>query len=452
MTGQVLTMPSRRAVQDTPYAWLVVILLMLTYTIGFLDRQVLNLLVEPVKHDLGISDTQFSLLQGIAFIASYLSLGIVFGRLADTYNRRNLIIFGLVVWSLFSMACGFTTNYLELLLARIAVGAAEAALAPCAISIISDYFSKTRVPRALSVQYLGTYLGGGLALLFGGLVLSSAGHLAEALPLLKGHTPWQMAFIMIGAPGLVMAVFLLLIKEPARTSFDTTQVVDDRQFTLAQTLGYFWQERSFFLRFLGAMTLIVLVLFTIPAWTPALLSRAYGTDPREIGFLFGSLSVLCGCVGVLGGPVLNGFVARAHAETSVLRCIAGGAAVLFVACALIAVAPTAGTVIALASIATLCYSMPQALGSTALLSVIPNRMRGTAQALYIVCVTGIGLGCGPTLVAAITDFVLGDPKLLGWSLSAICAVSGLGATWLAIAAIGPYRRLLDKQSAMQTLA
>ena len=204
-------------VKDGAYAWYVVGMLTLAYAVGFIDRQILNLLVEPIKLDMTLTDTQISLLQGFAFTVAYVMMGPFFGRWIDIGNRRNILLVGVALWSLFTVLCGLSREYWQLFGARMGVGGAEACLLPAAWSILSDYFSKKKLPRAMSVLLMGPYLGGGLALIFGGLVLGAvAATGTTSLPLFGTLEPWQIAFIAVGVPGFAVALLMLTIREPAR--------------------------------------------------------------------------------------------------------------------------------------------------------------------------------------------------------------------------------------------
>ena len=160
------------------YAWFVVGVLMLAYMNSFIDRQILSLLVEPIRADLGISDTQVSLLAGLAFSIFYTLMGVPLARLADQSNRRNIILVGIGSWSIMTALCGAAQNFWQLFLARIGVGVGEAALSPAAFSMIADYFPKQRLARAISVYSMGVYFGAGLALMIGGVVIK----MVSALP------------------------------------------------------------------------------------------------------------------------------------------------------------------------------------------------------------------------------------------------------------------------------
>lgn len=437
--------PEQRAVsRDGGYAWAVLAMLTLAYTISFIDRQVLNLLVDPIKSDLGASDTQMSLLQGAAFIIAYIAFIPIFGRLVDTSNRRNILVLGVVVWSAFTVLCGFSTNLEMLFFARAGVGAAEAALGPAAWSLISDYFTKERLPRAMSVFLMGPYLGGGFALIFGGLVIGSAAALAQSSPLLAGLSPWQLTFIFVGAPGIVFGLVLLAIREPPRQTI-SGPALDERKFSLGDTARFLWDGRNFYFRFFAAMALVVVVLYALPAWMPALLIRSYGADPSNVGVVFGALVLVMGSLGVLTGPLVGAWLLKRGHKSAVIICVIIAALGLAPVCALIPFAPDYTAALIIAAAATFLYSFPQAMSASALQVATPNRMRGVVTSIYTFILSGFGLGVAPTLVALLTDYVFRDPNRVNESLAIVCSVSAALAAWLGWGTIKHFRRALEAE-------
>ena len=198
-------------------AWVTVIILMVAYVLSFIDRQILNLLVAPIRRDLMISDTQMSLLMGLSFALFYTVCGIPLGRMADTRSRRGLIAIGILFWSAATAACGMARLYWQFLLCRIGVGVGEAALSPAAYSLIADSFPAERRATAISVYSMGVYLGSGLAFLFGGLVIKLASAQGDVLlPVFGEVRPWQLIFLALGAAGVLFTLLMLAVKEPAR--------------------------------------------------------------------------------------------------------------------------------------------------------------------------------------------------------------------------------------------
>ncbi|WP_157995057.1 MFS transporter [Peristeroidobacter soli] len=424
------------------YAWYVLFLLTFAYTVAFIDRQVLNLLVEDIKRDLLLTDTQLSLLQGIAFMGSYIAFSPWFGRWADVGNRRNILVFGVGTWSIFSALCGLAENYWQLFLARAAVGAAEACLAPAAWSLIADYFNRERLPRAMSIYLMGPYIGGGLAMIAGGMVIGSMGTLRELAPMLAHLQPWQLTFVMIGLPGVVLAMALLTIREPSRGA--QTIGTRDRSFSIREVIEFLWQGRAFYVRFYLGMALIVIVLYALPAWMPSFLMRAHGADPTTVGLRYGVLVLIMGSAGVLSGPFVDRWLARRGHADSPIRVAAIACIGLVIFTAILPLMPGFSGALIAAAGGTFFFSLPQAMSATALQLATPNRMRGIVASLYLFVLSVIGLGAAPTVVAVVTDRVFGDPSKVGLSLAVVCAISAAGAAVLLFSALPHYRRALER--------
>ena len=191
--------------------------LTLAYIVSFIDRQILSLMVDPIRNDLGIGEKQMSLLMGATFAVFYTFFGIPLGRLADRRSRRGLISAGIALWSLMTAGCGLTKRFWQLALMRMGVGVGEASLSPAAYSLISDYFRPALRSTAMSVYSMGIYLGSGLALILGGFVIGyTAGQEHAVLPWVGTVRPWQQVFLLVGLPGLLVALLLLTIREPER--------------------------------------------------------------------------------------------------------------------------------------------------------------------------------------------------------------------------------------------
>ena len=195
-----------RVVHDSGLAWYILAVLTLAYSLAYIDRQLLNLLVEPIKHSLLISDTQLSLVQGIAFISAYLVASPLFGRLVDLTNRRNLLVVCICLWCGFTALCGRADTFEGLFVARLGVGASEACVFPLALSVIADCFSARQMARAMSIFILGPMLGGGLSLVAGGFVIEFARELHQQFPILAQFQTWQLAFVLVGLPGILFAL------------------------------------------------------------------------------------------------------------------------------------------------------------------------------------------------------------------------------------------------------
>jgi MFS family permease len=210
--------PARRV---STYGWYALLVLVLVYVINFVDRQIISILAQDIKHDLQLRDAQIGFLYGTAFAVFYALFGIPLGRLADSWYRGRLIALGLGLWSAMTALSGFASSFAMLATARIGVGIGEASASPAAYSMISDYFPEGKRATALSIYSAGLYVGGGLSLPVGGLISSgwtkAWPHAADA-PL--GLAGWQAAFLAVGIPGLLLALWVLTLREPQRGGLD----------------------------------------------------------------------------------------------------------------------------------------------------------------------------------------------------------------------------------------
>ena len=206
------------------YAWYVVSVLTVAYIFAFVDRQILNLLVRPIRRDLSITDTQMSLLMGFSFAVFYSIFGFPLGRLADFKSRRTIVALGMVCWSFLTAGCGLARHFWHFLILRMGVGVGEAALSPSAYSLISDYFPKERRATAMSVYSMAYYIGSGLALVLGGLVVGYASGKGNwVLPIVGAIRPWQLIFFIVGLPGVLFALLMYTVKEPTRIGAKMTK-------------------------------------------------------------------------------------------------------------------------------------------------------------------------------------------------------------------------------------
>lgn len=428
------TAPAASPWPRAAYGYYVTGVLLLAYTLSYVDRQILSLMVEPVKRDLQLTDTQISLLHGFAFAIFYTLVGLVLGRLADRRNRRSLIIAGIVIWCIATAACGFAGSLGTLFLARMVVGVGEASLSPAAYSMLSDYFAPERRGRAMGLYSLGVYLGSGLAFIVGGLVIAATKDAGPVvLPALGSFKPWQLAFIIVALPGLLIVPLMLTVREPVRRE----QAGSEGGF------GHFVERRAFYGPAILGYAVLAIVTFAFTAWLPTSFIRLWGWSPKEIGIAYGSIMLVFGS----GGMILAGFLADrlaaggrrdAHLWLSIIGTVA---AIPFALAAGLVTTPHAA--LALVAVTSFCISMSIALAPAALQSVTPNGLRGQMTALYLLLINLVGMGGGPTLVALCTDYGFGDELAVRNSITivTVCAAS-ISAVLLALS-LKPYRRLIS---------
>lgn len=419
-----------------PYAWTVVAILIVTAVLSYTDRQVLSLLVDPIRGELSISDTEISLLLGTAFAVIYGIAGIPLGWLADRSSRRNLICVGVCVWSVGTLACGLSHNFGELFASRITVGLGEAALSPAAISLISDYFPPSRRGTAVGLFLSGIAMGNGAAILIGGGVLHAIELGALAATPLARQAPWRLVLLLIGGPGLLWALVILLIREPIRRAAEIAAAAG-----AAANRGV-WQATPW-----ARVAPIYLVLAAasfvdnaVGAWAPTLLIRNFGRDPAEVGVQLGLLLTL----GFGGGVFIGGVLAdRAGAgggwQAKLRVCVYSGLSILPISLLMNSlhyriVLIGVPAYFALSGIVT-------AVGFSAILDAVPNRSRGLAMSMSFFLNVALGAGLGPTAVALAGDHVFGARQGLGPPLVLTVAAGylfALVALWAALALCRPF--------------
>lgn len=419
------------------YTIYVVVVLILAYTLSFIDRQILSLLVEPIKHDLGLNDTQISLLQGLAF-AVFMGLGgIPIGRLIDRYHRIRIIAIGIAFWSLMTAGCGLAKSYGGLLLCRMGVGLGESTLTPAAYSVISDSVPARRLGLAIGAYSMGVYIGAGLALIIGAAVISQL-PVSEwiVLPLLGEMRPWQVVFIAVGLPGFLVALLVLTIREPVRHFAGEAQ----HYASLSQLKTYLLTHRAALGWLILCQSFAAMSSYTINAWAPSFFVRTYGWTIAETGYAYGLTIVASGISGVIAGGLIGDYLHARQVRSGRMQLM--GIAMLF-ACPLALLAPLmANPYVALLLLGAITFFITLAIGTgpTALQEILPNRMRGTVSALAVLTVNLIGLGVGPTCVGLLTDYVFADAGRLNHALAVSVPCMMLLALLFSRLSLRPYQQ------------
>ncbi len=410
--------------QASGRAWYIVFLCMVAYVFSFIDRQVLALLIEPIRADLQISDTQFSLVHGFAFALFYATMGIPIARLADTRSRPLIIALGIFVWSFATAICGLARNFGQLFLARMGVGVGEAALSPAAYSMISDSFPRTKLGLALGVYSIGSFIGSGLAFLIGGTVIGLIGELGiSELPWLGPVRPWQLTFFIVGLPGVVIAaLFYFTIRDPQRKG-----VVDGSApgFSVAEVFAHIGRHRDTFIAHYLGFGFLALSLFALLSWAPAYLLRNFPLTVREVGIYLGCLVLLSNTAGVLASGVLTDFFSRRGSHDAAMRCGMIGALGLVLPAAAFSSLSGLEATLAVLALAMFFASFPLATSAAALQIMAPNQMRAQVTALFFLSMNILGITGGATLVALCTDYLFRDEQMVGYSMSLIATVSAL---------------------------
>jgi MFS family permease len=420
-------------------AWYAAVMLMLCYALSFVDRAILGLLVPQIEADLGISDTLMGLLQGFSFALFYAVMGLPLGRIADRANRRNLVSICIAFWSFFTAACAGARSYATLFLARMGVGIGEAGLHPATYSMLSDYFAKERLGAALSVYYMGQVLGSSLALSVGGTVVQMVARKPDIiLPVLGSIASWRLTFLIVGLPGLLFALMLFTLREPARRDVLRTSSGNEK-LSLGETLAEVRKRWQSVVGISVGFIFHAACLYGFTAWVPPYFLRVHGWSIGEAGRALGFLVITFGCAGLYVGGYLSERWQRRGFVDAPLRvaipCAIG--ILLFLAPAMLM--PTAAWSLALIGPGVFCLVLPMGTVGAALTVIFPNQVRAQVSALYLFILNLGGLTLGPLLPGVFTDYLFRDPKMLGASIALTMAIAGAIMLTIYLATMRPYR-------------
>lgn len=425
-------------------AWFLVGVLVLAFVFSIADRIIIALLVEPIKADLTLTDSDMGLMMGPAFALFYALMGLPIGRMVDKYSRRAIVGAGIFLWSIMTALCGLSRNFWELFLARVGVGVGEATLSPAAYSMIADSFPKEKLGRALGVYQSGAFFGVGFALMFGGLAIQFAAT-ADSMefPLVGTLKPWQLAFIAVGLPGVLVAGLMFLVREPVRQGI--ASVAED-EISLGQAFRFAFSRWRVFMAHYTGFALLALPMTTLATWVPTYMIRVVGMTPPETGFKLGLIVLICSPIGVISGGALADALFRKGKTDAALR-VAVGAALFMVPVSYFATTVADPFwVLVLACPFAFGASISMGLAPTALQLVTPNRLRGQIGAAWMLFLNIITAALGPWAVGVINDAWFGDPLAVGQSIAAVnvfAVILGgliLWATWK------PFRGAVEQQS------
>ena len=422
--------------------WTVVALLALASMASQFDRTVVNLAVEPLKARFDLNDTQFGNLQGIAFGVFYILAAFPLGRLVDRHSRKLVLGICLAFFSVFSMASGLARSFGALFLTRVGVGIGEASVTPAALSMLSDLFPPQRLGRAVSGFFMSAPIGQGVAFIASGSLLQwlSTSSLLQS-GALAGLAPWQAAFVIIGAPGLLLVPAFLLMREPRRRGPGHAAPLPLRD--VMRVIGARWRV---LVPLFAGFALVSLVSYAFFIWTPALLQRNFGWNPAQVGLGFGLLVIVFSTAGVyFGGWLSDRLTARGRIDAPLTVAAFG-----FIGCgalgALAPLMPRAEWTLGLLGPALFLANIPYACGGAAIQLLVPNRARGQVTAIYITVTTLVGLTIGPALIGMMTDYVFREPAEIRYSLAIVVGVAAPLMFTLLLLARPHYRKLREAQS------
>jgi len=406
-------------------------LLCLTTTLAMVDRQILALLVEPIKAHLGISDFQLSLLLGLAFVSLYSVAGLFFGYLADRMSRRNLLMGCLALWSLGTIGCGLARNFGQLFVARMVIGVGEAGVQPAAYSLLCDYFAPRHRGRAFGAFGLAGNLGLAFTSLGGGAFYRwLETNPATLAPLLTMAEPWQVTFMAAGVPSLACVLLYLLVKEPRRQTIagdsagsTATQFLSAKKWILWPLIVHF--------------SLYMFVSFAAMSWAAAFYMRVFEVSLFEAGLITGSILIVGS-----SGSLIAGFLGDAWIKRGAF----GGRLRMAVVSPLIALPSLSvwflsgnkTASIAAGMLAWAACSMTATSAALTLVEIAPNQFRGRLVALYYAVASAFGAVLGPLVVGSLTDFVFRDESKINYAMAVATLTAITLSTVIALFVIKAY--------------
>lgn len=405
-------------------AWYAAAVLAAMYWLSVLDRFIISLLVGPIKADLGISDTQFGLLNGFAFAITFCLFGLLAGAVADRFSRRWVIFSGVSIWSISTALCGTAQSFGSLLTARVGVGAGEAALSPAATSMLTDLFPRDRLTLAFAVFALGSTIGSGCAYMFGGLIIEAVSrHATVALPLIGEVRSWQAVFFIVGIPGALMSLLMFTVPEPLRRG----RLAVNTSWTFVVTayrdlIRFLRTQPRFFISHYVGFGLVSATITGTGSWLAAFMGRSFGWHFGQIGLVLGAIVAISGIFGPLvSGRFIDAMVRRGQRDAQFLWY--GSCLSLAAPAGVIALTSKSPLVfIVFITMFQLLTSSIAACSNAALNLVTPNALRGTGVSFYGATAGLIGVSVGPLLMGAISDHVFHSEAAIGYGMAAVIAI------------------------------
>jgi MFS family permease len=433
---EVLTKPRPGA-----YYSLFVMTIVVMFTV--IDRQVLNLMIEPMKADFHISDTQAALLLGAAFSITYGIAGIPIARIADTANRRNIVAISIAFWSICTMACGVAQNYVGMFLARLGIGIGESGYGPASWSIATDNFPREKVAVATGTYGIGAMCGIGLASFLGGAVLAVVeGMPAVPLPFGGVIRPWQWAFMIVGLPGLIWTLVVLTTKEPPRRGAIANRKA--RTVPVREVVRWLGENWRTYAAVIGGAGMKQLVAAGQSTWGVTFYHREFGWTIAKAGMISGATTVIVSPIAMILGGKLSEYLTRNGRSDANLRIVIWGllGSVPFLSAG--PLMPSPYLALACQAIGIFIGTLGFGPGVASFQVITPNRMRAQVSSLSQFCTNVLAFALAPLIVALFTDYLFHDPAKLKYSMALCTSLMGVLALIVTIQGLKPYGRAYER--------
>jgi MFS family permease len=422
-------------------AWYAVGTLLLAYVFSIMDRQILTLLVGPIQHSLGVSDTLMGLLHGFTFAAFYAVVGMPIARLIDYGNRRVVIAVGIALWCLATAAGGMASEYWHLLLARAGVAVGEAVLIPGTVSLLGDLFAPRERGKALGVFGAAGPFGAGAGLLIGGTVLGLFTAAAPTLPLLGKLEAWQLTFLTLGLPGLLIALLVTAIPEPrSRKNRARQSMASVTELPFREVMAFLRANRRSYSALMLGGGFFYMGVYAMSSWVPTFFVREFAWSYPQIGKQLGLFLCFLGPLGAVLGSWLGDYWRNRGVLHGNLRVAVVGALGLTLSNSLMLLMPTAGLAQIFLALSCPFWFIFFGAGPAAIQESAPAPMRGQFAAMFTGMINLLGAGLGPVAVGVLTDHVLHDLAAIKYAMLIVCLLSGLLACILFCSGFGSFGR------------
>lgn len=421
-----------------------VIVMTLAQVFAFIDRQIPAMLVEPIKQDFSLNDSQIALLGGAAFSIFYAIMALPIGYAVDRYKRVNVLGTGIFVWSLMTTLAGLANSFGRLFGARIGVAVGEAVMAPVSVSLVSDYFPQNKQGKPMGIITAGVYIGIGTTLIGGGYLIDYLTDIGGiTIPGIGYFKPWQATFLVVGIPGILISVAAFMLHEPRRLGLAQTPEKDSKSINI---FSHIIKNKSTLIPMFAGLIFMALIFYSFTFWAPSMMVRTHGLSLTEVGFGLGIITIISSILGTISsGAVVDYLRSKGRTDapirTAMFACIFAMPA--------ICLAPLVENVVAawtLIGIYLFFISSFAPIGLLAVSGVSSNEVKGQMAAVHAFLMMAFGLSLGPQITAFFTDFILQDESKLG------LAVSLTGGLVLPIAAVCFWMSLKRYRKAYDQLA
>ena len=429
-------------------AWRTLWILSLVLGLSQVDRNILSLLLQPIKQDLQLTDAQMGLLIGLAFSSVYLFLSFPLSRISDRKSRRVMIAIGVAVWSVATAACGLARSFWPMFVARAGVGAGEAVNGPATYSLLADSFPREKLPRAMAVLNVGFIGGTAVSMIIGGVVIAALTDIHVTLPILGPVQTWQLVFFAVGLPGLIVAALMLTVTEPARRGLGAQGGAN--AVPISEVFAFLFRNGRLYGAMFASIFITGVITFGTLNFRAAFFQRTYHWSPQQYGVVAGIVTLVASPLGLVAGTWLCERWNRRHDDANMrVALVANALAIPFAIAG--PLMPDAWLSVACAAAWSAVVLMAAPPLVAAMQSITPSGVRAQVNSLYLLLFSGITGIVGPAFIGWLTDLQHDETKL--GLVMAISAAIGLPiATAIMALAVRPFGQIITQIKAEEAAA